>query len=97
MQFVAIIKYILSSSYQDLMHKKYVQDVFLRETKLLDDVATSEHPSHQLLKYPFSKFLRAMEAFSVFADLRKMPAAIQSFSRAAIHHTLSFLSQYYHN
>lgn len=78
--------------------EKYVQDVFLRETKLLNDIGTSEHPSHQLPpKYPLSEFVRAMEAFNVFTNLRRMPAAIQSFSRAEIHHTLSSLSQYYCN
>lgn len=78
--------------------KKYVQDVFLRQTKLLNDVVTSEHPSQQLPpKYPLSEFVRAMEAFKVFTYLRKMSAAIQSFSRAEIHHTFPSLSQYYCN
>lgn len=71
---------------------------FPKKIKLLSDVGTSEHPSYQLRpKYPFSEFVRAMEAFNVFTNFRKMPAAIQSFIRAESHHTLSSLSQYYHN
>lgn len=52
--------------------------------KLLDD-GTSDCPSDQLPpKYPLWKFGGAVEDLNIFTYLRKLPAAIQSFSRAEI-------------
>lgn len=73
---------------------KYAQAAFLRETELPNDVGMSECPSDQLPpKYPLSELGGAVEDLNVSTYVRKLPAAIQSFSRAEIP-PLSYLSQY---
>lgn len=84
--------------------EKYAQKAFLREMELLDYIGISEHPSDQPpLKYPLSEIGGDREELNIFIYLRKLPAAIQSFSRAESplpfppSHNITVRTYYYNN